>query len=103
MKNKYICQNCGKQFEYCRACIFKPIYYHEAGFCSEQCCAEYRNKSKTETLEQEVPVANVKPKGVRKPKKEIPVIEEIVGMEYTSSFGTEWCVSDKDIETALDE
>lgn len=35
----HICKNpeCNRAFEYCRACVFRPIRYMEAGYCSKSC------------------------------------------------------------------
>ena len=35
--NIHVCKQCGSQFIYCRACVFKPIRYKDAGFCSKEC------------------------------------------------------------------
>lgn len=35
--NKHNCLVCGKEFEYCRACMIKPIKHFAEGFCSETC------------------------------------------------------------------
>ena len=33
----HVCQQCGSRFEYCRACVFRPIRYKDNGFCSKEC------------------------------------------------------------------
>ena len=33
----HVCKQCGASFAYCRACVFKPIYYKDKGFCSKEC------------------------------------------------------------------
>lgn len=43
------CKQCGSQFVYCRACVFRPIYYKDLGFCSKNCLSE----SKKEVVQQE--------------------------------------------------
>lgn len=99
MANKHICKNpfCQKVYDYCRACLFKPIYYHESGYCSEKCLIEDRQiKSQIEIQEQE-PIVEVQFKKARKPKNETPIEED------TSSFNAEEHISDKDTETTLDE
>ena len=35
--DRHFCRQCGCAYNYCRACVFKPVPYKEAGFCSEQC------------------------------------------------------------------
>lgn len=62
--DKHICKQCGKTYNYCRSCAFKPIPYKAAGFCSKECSAEFK-----------------KPKP--EPKKHVkefitPIIEEII-------------------------
>lgn len=36
----HVCKQCGLRFEYCRKCVFKPIYYKDLGFCSKECYTE---------------------------------------------------------------
>ena len=64
--DKHVCKQCGKTYNYCRSCAFKPIPYKAAGFCSKECSAEFK-----------------KPKP--EPKKQVkefiaPIIEEVVPM-----------------------
>lgn len=33
----HVCKQCGSRFEYCRACVFRPIRYKDNGFCSKEC------------------------------------------------------------------
>ena len=33
----HVCKQCGTRFVYCRACVFRPIRYKDAGFCSKEC------------------------------------------------------------------
>lgn len=35
--NIHVCKQCGTSFVYCRACVFRPIRYKDAGFCSKEC------------------------------------------------------------------
>jgi hypothetical protein len=62
--DRHICKQCGKAFNYCRSCSFKPIPYKAAGFCSKECSAEFK-KPKVE---------------IKKPAKKMaePIIEEII-------------------------
>lgn len=39
-----VCKQCGLKFAYCRACVFKPIYYKDLGFCSKECLAESKKE-----------------------------------------------------------
>ena len=45
----HVCKQCGLRFAYCRACVFKPIYYKDLGFCSKECYEE----SKKEVVQME--------------------------------------------------
>lgn len=40
----HICAQCGSKFEYCRACVFRPIAYKDKGFCSKECYEASKNK-----------------------------------------------------------
>ena len=42
----HVCKQCGLRFAYCRACVFKPIYYKDKGFCSKECYEAFKNKLK---------------------------------------------------------
>ena len=33
----HVCKQCGSRFVYCRKCVFKPVRYKDAGFCSKEC------------------------------------------------------------------
>lgn len=52
--DRHICKQCGRPFNYCRACVFKPISYKEAGFCSSECSAEF--KKPKPVVEEVIPV-----------------------------------------------
>ena len=43
---KQFCKHCGKAFLYCRACVFKPVWYHDRGFCSAECFTAYTEAHK---------------------------------------------------------
>ena len=49
----YVCKQCGAHFAYCRACVFKPIYYKDKGFCSKEC---YEQSQKEVVPEEDVEV-----------------------------------------------
>lgn len=57
----HVCKQCGLKFEYCRMCVFKPLYYKDAGYCSKDCYEASKNK-----IEEVVPTEDV----------EVVVIEE---------------------------
>ena len=48
----HVCKQCGQRFAYCRACVFKPIYYKDLGFCSKECY----DQSKKEVIQKDVEV-----------------------------------------------
>ena len=49
----HICKQCGSEFVYCRACVFRPIRYKDLGYCSKE-CYDASNK-----IEEVVPVKDV--------------------------------------------
>ena len=52
--NIHVCKQCGLKFSYCRQCVFKPIYYKDAGYCSKECYKASKNK-----IEEVVPLEDV--------------------------------------------
>jgi hypothetical protein len=56
----HVCKQCGSRFEYCRACVFRPIRYKDKGFCSKECYEaskiEIPEKIEIETVEVEIPI-----------------------------------------------
>lgn len=42
--NIHVCKQCGSRFEYCRKCVFRPVRYKDAGFCSKECYEASKNK-----------------------------------------------------------
>ena len=49
----HVCKQCGAHFAYCRACVFKPIYYKDLGFFSKEC---YEQSKKEVVPEEDVEV-----------------------------------------------
>ena len=47
--DSHVCKQCGSRFVYCRACVFRPIYYKDYGFCSKEC----HEQSKKEVIPTE--------------------------------------------------
>ena len=39
---KHTCKQCGRIYNYCKECMFKPIPYKAAGFCSKECSAAFK-------------------------------------------------------------
>ncbi len=51
----HVCKQCGTRFEYCRMCVFRPIRYKDAGFCSKECYEASKNVTvKSESIVEEV-------------------------------------------------
>ena len=63
--DRHICKQGGKPFNYCRACVFKPISYKEAGFCSKECSSEF--KKPKQIVEEVVPAV----------QDFVPVVEDV--------------------------
>ena len=56
----HVCKQCGSRFEYCRACVFRPIRYKDAGFCSKECYEASKNITvKPEPIVEEVIAAEI--------------------------------------------
>lgn len=72
---RHTCKQCGHIYNYCKECMFKPIPYKAAGFCSKECSAAFK-APKVEIPEiVEVPV--VEPTIIETPMVETPIIEEV--------------------------
>lgn len=81
-KDEHICLECGKLFKYCRACLFKPIQYHDAGFCSDECCTAYRTKDLHKpAIEKTQPVVIEEPIMEEAPVIETSIVKEEVPVE----------------------
>lgn len=92
--DRYVCKQCGRAYNYCRACVLKPIPWRAAGFCTRECSATFK------ALKIEIPEAievstneaevEVKPKTKRKSKAKVEPIENIVeevSVDTTESDG----------------
>ncbi len=73
----HTCKQCGSNFVYCRACVFRPIRYKDAGFCSKECYDASKNVVAT-VVEPEVIEEVVV---VEEPKHADPVIEDVVSVD----------------------
>ena len=51
--DRHICRQCKRAFNYCRACVFKPIPWKDAGFCSKECSAEFKKPKLEEVVQFE--------------------------------------------------
>ena len=56
----HVCKQCSSRFEYCRACVFRPVRYKDKGFCSKECYEaskiEIPEKIEIEAVEVEIPM-----------------------------------------------
>ena len=61
----HVCKQCGSRFVYCRKCVFKPIRYKDAGFCSKECYEaskiEIPKKVEIESIEEEILTIEAEP------------------------------------------
>lgn len=58
----HVCKQCGLRFEYCRACVFRPIRYKDAGFCSKECYEASKNVVvEAEPIKEEILIEEVQP------------------------------------------
>lgn len=96
--DRYVCKQCGRAYNYCRACVLKPIPWRAAGFCSRECSAAFK-APKTEIpeiVEVSTDVINElevesKSKVKRRPKVQVePEIqtEDIIEAVPTIEVGT---------------
>lgn len=66
----HVCKQCGSHFMYCRKCVFRPIPYKDAGFCSKECYEASKNKVVEPEIIEEVVL-------VEEPKQVIEDVELI--------------------------
>lgn len=50
----HVCKQCGSRFEYCRACVFRPIRYKDKGYCSQECYEASKKVVETKPVVEEV-------------------------------------------------
>lgn len=55
----HVCKRCNCGFEYCRSCVFKPIYYKDDGYCSKECYEASKNKIKEVVPAEDVEVVAI--------------------------------------------
>lgn len=56
----HVCKQCGDKFEYCRACVFRPVRYKDLGFCSKSCYETSKNKIEEVVQTKDVEVVVIK-------------------------------------------
>ncbi len=69
----HVCKQCGSKFEYCRACVFRPIRYKDLGFCSKEC---YEESKKEVIPAEDVEVVVINEEDTSTPQ------EEAIGCPY---------------------
>ena len=74
----HVCKQCGSKFEYCRACVFRPIRYKDLGYCTKECYETSKNK-----IEEVVPVEDVEVVVINEEDTSTPIEEAI---EYPYFF-----------------
>ena len=57
------CKQCGSRFVYCRKCVFKPVRYKDAGYCTKECYEASKNKVEpiVEEVVETIPVEDIVP------------------------------------------
>ena len=81
----HVCKQCGSRFEYCRMCVFRPIRYKDAGFCSKECYEASKNVV--------APTVKIEPI-----VEEISIVEPIVEDEVESSIEDIQPIEDVEVE-----
>lgn len=71
----HVCKQCGSRFMYCRKCVFKPVRYKDAGFCSKECYEA--SKKVVEPTVEEVSIIEVNEPLVEKIEAETIVPTEV--------------------------
>ena len=82
----HVCKQCGLRFEYCRACVFRPIRYKDQGFCSKECYEASKNNV-VEIVEPEIIEEVVFVEEIKIPDEiiEVPSVEDEIEAEAVAS------------------
>lgn len=75
----HVCKQCGTRFVYCRACVFRPIRYKDAGFCSKECYEA--SKKVVEHIVDDISIIEVDESLVEQTEAETTALTEIVAEE----------------------
>ena len=86
----HVCKQCGDKFEYCRACVFRPIRYKDLGFCSKKCYEASKNK-----IEEVVPSEDVEVVVINEEDTSTP-IEEAIEYPYFFTATEEEIIEEKE-------
>ena len=92
----HVCKQCNSRFEYCRACVFRPIRYKDNGFCSKECYEaskiEIPNTVEIIPMEDEVLAVVTE-----------PIIEEVIVEDVISEDNNEIETYEVEIEVYEEE
>ena len=86
----HVCKQCGDKFEYCRACVFRPVKYKDLGFCSKNCYEESKTK-----IEEVVPTKDVEVVVINEEDTSTP-IEEAIEYPYFFTATEEETIEEKE-------
>ena len=86
----HVCKQCGDKFEYCRACVFRPVRYKDLGFCSKECYEASKNK-----IEEVVPTEDVEVVVINEEDTSTP-IEEAIECPYFFTATEEEAIEEKE-------
>ena len=86
----HVCKQCGLRFEYCRACVFRPVRYKDLGFCSKECYEASKNK-----IEEVVPSEDVEVVVIKEEDTSTP-IEEAIEYPYFFTATEEEIIEEKE-------
>ena len=85
----HVCKTCGDKFEYCRACVFRPVRHKDLGFCSKDCYEASKTKIEEVVPQEDVEVVVINEEDTSTPTEE--------AMEYPYFFtATEETVEEKE-------
>ena len=92
----HVCKQCGSQFVYCRACVFRPIRYKDKGFCSKECYEASKIEIPT-TVEIEPIVEEIFAEVTE------PIVEEVIIEDVISESENEIETEEVEIEFCEEE
>ena len=87
----HVCKQCGDKFEYCRACVFRPVRYKDLGYCTKDCYEASKNK-----IEEVVPVEDVEVVVIKIEEDTSTPIEEASECPYFFTATEEETIEEKE-------
>lgn len=78
----HVCKQCGSRFVYCRKCVFKPVRYKDAGFCSKECYEASKKVVDLEPIVEEIATVEIE-------ETNETLIEEVQSIEIEAEVNTE--------------